>query len=75
MRGGVGVAAAGIVAGAAIAFGLARVASGLLFGVAAFDPATYVVLAVVLLGFAAAAAYVPARRATAVDPVSSLRGT
>ena len=73
MRGGVRVAAAGIVAGAAIALGLARVASGLLFGVDAYDPPTYVGLAAVLLGFAAAAAYVPARRATAVDPVSSLR--
>jgi len=64
----------GIVVGAALAFGLARVASGLLFGVAAHDPATYVSLAFVLLGFAAAAAYIPARRATALDPISSLRG-
>ena len=74
MRGGVRTAMLGIVVGAALAFGLARVASGLLFGVAAHDPATYVSLAIVLLGFAAAAAYIPARRATALDPISSLRG-
>jgi len=74
MRGGVRTAMLGIVVGAVLAFGLARVASGLLFGVAAHDPTTYVSLAIVLLGFAGAAAYIPARRATALDPISSLRG-
>jgi ABC-type antimicrobial peptide transport system permease subunit len=74
MRGGARTAMWGIVLGAGFAFGLARLASGLLFGVTAYDPATYVALAVALLGFAAAAAYVPARRATPLDPLSSLRG-
>jgi hypothetical protein len=64
MGGGLRMAMLGVAIGAAIAFGLARVASGLLFGVAAVDPPTYGGLAILLLGLAAAAAYVPARRAT-----------
>ena len=72
MRAGLGMAMLGIAIGAAIAVVLARVAGGLLFGVAAFDPPTYAGLAIVLLGLAAAAAYVPARRAMALDPIDSL---
>jgi putative ABC transport system permease protein len=74
MQGGVRIAILGIVAGAVIGFGLARVVNGLLFDVAAHDPATYAGLAILLLAFAAAAAYIPARRATALDPTMSLRG-
>jgi putative ABC transport system permease protein len=67
------MAALGVVAGAAIAYGFARAASGLLFGVSPYDPFTYVRLAAMLLGLAVAAAYLPARRATALDPLASLR--
>ena len=73
LRGGLKMAVLGVVGGAIIAFGLARLAGGLLFGVSPYDPLTYVGLATVLLGLAVAAAYVPARRATALDPIASLR--
>ena len=73
LRGGLKMAALGVVAGAAIAVGFARVAGSLLFGVSPYDPLTYVGLATVLLGFAATAAYLPARRATALDPLTALR--
>ena len=73
LGGGVKMAALGVVAGAAIAVGFARVAGGLLFGVSPYDPLTYAGLATVLLGLAVAAAYVPARRAIALSPIASLR--
>ena len=74
LRGGVRMAARGIVAGAALTFALARVAGGLLFGVSPHDPPTYLGLAALLMSMAVAAAYVPARRATALDALRTLRG-
>jgi len=63
----------GITLGLAGAAAAARYLSGLLFGVDALDPATF---ALVSIGFAIvsmAATYLPARRATAVDPIVALR--
>jgi len=67
------LAGVGAVIGLAAAAGLTRLMSSLLFGVAAFDPATYAGVAVILIAAAALASYFPARRATAVDPVQALR--
>ena len=70
---GMRLAAAGLAVGALVALAATRMITGLLFGVRASDPLTYTVICV-LLGFAAfAACYVPARRATAVDPLVALR--
>jgi len=61
--------AAGLV-GAAV---VARYASTLLFGVTSLDPATYALVAAVVLVVAAAASAIPARRATRIDPIVALR--
>jgi putative ABC transport system permease protein len=66
--GGARIAAGGILVGVALAFGSARVAAGLLFGVSPEDPSTYAILASALLAMAVAAAWLPARRAARIDP-------
>ena len=67
------LALAGVVAGIAVALGFARLMSGLLFGVRPTDPATLIVLPLLLTGAALLAAYLPARRAASVDPMVALR--
>ncbi len=64
---------AGILAGLAAALALTRVMSSFLYGVTATDPATFVVVALVLTAIALVAAYLPGRWATRVDPRVALR--
>jgi putative ABC transport system permease protein len=75
MASGVSLTVVGIAVGVAVAALAARAASGLLFGVSPYDPVTYTAFAAVLVGTALIAAYVPARRATKVDPMIALRDT
>lgn len=64
---------AGIAIGLIAAFFLTRVMSTLLFGVTATDPVTFTVISLLLIFVAAVASYIPARRATKVDPIIALR--
>src|SRR6202167_4605621 len=63
----------GVVVGAALALGLARLITTFLYGVKPSDPITYVAVALALAGVAFLACYIPARRATKVDPMVALR--
>jgi putative ABC transport system permease protein len=71
--GGMKLAIAGVIVGIAAALGLARFVSTMLFNVTPFDPASYTITALVLLGVSVLACYIPARRAMAVDPLVALR--
>ena len=73
VREGLTLACTGALLGAVAAAALAPALRSLLFGVAPLDPATFGVVIAVLLGIAAAATYVPARRVTAIDPATTLR--
>ncbi|MDP3773877.1 MAG: ABC transporter permease [Gemmatimonadales bacterium] len=70
---GARVVAAGVVLGLAAAFGFARLASSFLFGVGVADPVTFTGIPLLLAAVAVLAGYLPARRATRLDPMAALR--
>jgi putative ABC transport system permease protein len=73
LRQGTILAVIGTAFGVGLAFGVARGVSFFLYGVSAFEPATYGTMAAALLIAALVATFFPARRATRVDPVEALR--
>jgi putative ABC transport system permease protein len=73
VRQGVVVALIGVVAGLVAAGALTRLMGALLFGISPVDPVTYSAVSIGLIGAAAAASYLPARRASNVNPTEALR--
>jgi putative ABC transport system permease protein len=73
VRRGILLAGIGSAIGLAAAMGLSRGLSSLLFGVTALDPGTYAASALIVSAAALLASYIPARRASSVDPMESLR--
>jgi ABC-type antimicrobial peptide transport system permease subunit len=73
VRQGLGLAGLGAATGLVAALALSRVLGSLLYGVSATDPTTFATVLLALLGIAALASYLPARRASAIDPTEALR--
>jgi putative ABC transport system permease protein len=73
VKGGIALALSGVAIGVAIAFGLTRLMEALLFGVKPTDALTFALGALALVAVAGLACYVPARRATKVDPLVAMR--
>jgi putative ABC transport system permease protein len=73
LREGAGLIGAGAVIGTLIAAAAAPLLRALLFGISAYDPVAFAAAALVLIGVAVAACYVPARRASRLEPVAALR--
>ncbi len=73
LKQGMLLALIGAVVGILVALSVARLASGLLYGVSATDPLTYAGITLLLMGVALLACYLPARRATRIDPLLALR--
>ncbi|SPF33119.1 conserved membrane hypothetical protein [Candidatus Sulfopaludibacter sp. SbA4] len=72
-RRGLTITAAGLVVGLPLAFALARLLASLIYGVTPSDPVTFTGIPLALIGAAALAIYIPARRAMKIDPIVALR--
>jgi len=73
LREGLIVATVGIAVGLVAALGLSRVMAGYVFGIKSTDPLTFTAASLLLIAVALLASYVPARRATKVEPTVALR--
>jgi ABC-type antimicrobial peptide transport system permease subunit len=73
LQNGMVLAGLGVVAGTVLSASTASLMGSLLYGVRPHDPAVFVIVPLLLLGVAALASYLPARRATKVDPIVALR--
>lgn len=74
VRQGLALAAFGVGVGVVASLAAARTLRTMVFGITAHDPITFAIVAVLLAVVAVIASYVPARRATRIDPLVALRG-
>lgn len=70
---GLALGVAGVLVGAGATAAVTGVLTSMLFGVSRFDPVTFAIVALLLLAVTLAACYIPARRASRIDPVTALR--
>ena len=75
VRQGLVLAALGVALGSVVSFAAARLMEHQIFGVTPHDPMTFALVSLILVITAAAASYLPARRATRIDPLEALRGS
>jgi ABC-type antimicrobial peptide transport system permease subunit len=73
LKDGIKMAATGVALGVLAALGFTRLLTGMIYGVSPADPMTFTVIATLLILVALLACYLPARRATKVDPLVALR--
>lgn len=73
LRRGLGLVGVGLAVGLAASFGITRFMSGILYHVGSLDPVAFTAVSLIMLAVATIACYVPARRATRVDPLIALR--
>jgi putative ABC transport system permease protein len=73
VRQGMGLALAGIVVGVGVALGLTRLMASMIYGVKARDPLVFILVTVVFIAVALVSIYLPAQRASRVDPLVALR--
>jgi ABC-type antimicrobial peptide transport system permease subunit len=73
LRETIGLVSAGLALGGSLAYAASRVIDSRLYGVAAGDPLTFALATALLLSAALSAAYLPARRASTLDPMAALR--
>ena len=74
VRQGARIVLVGVAVGIGVAFASTRMLDSLLFGVAASDPALFALTALFLVAVGLVASWIPARRASLVDPIESMRG-
>jgi putative ABC transport system permease protein len=70
---GLVLALIGVAIGVFAALAMTRLMASMLFGVSSTDPLTFIMISLLLIGVAALACYIPARRAAKVDPMVALR--
>jgi len=73
LRQGVSIIAAGLLSGIVLALAISRLVGNFISGVSPYDPLTYLSVSAILAAVALFACYIPARRATRVDPMVALR--
>jgi ABC-type antimicrobial peptide transport system permease subunit len=75
VRQGLALGVAGIVAGSAVSLMATKYLQSLMYGVTTHDPLTFGGVALLLVAVAVGASWIPARRATRIDPLTALRGS